>query len=68
MDGHQRTIPARAQVVNGPGHQFLAAATRTENQYSAVARSHLANDLIDDLHGRAAADNVFNFNAPKVHQ
>ena len=46
VDGHQETIAPRAELVDGPGDQFLAGARFAEDQHGAVG----AGDLLMAAH------------------
>ncbi len=56
VEGHERLVAARAVVVDGPGHQFLARAGLALNQHGAVHRRHQLERGEETLHHVAAAD------------
>jgi hypothetical protein len=51
MHGHIRPARARAQPMNGVGHQFLAGAALPLHQHRGAGGRHLAHRLVDLVHG-----------------
>ncbi len=50
---HQRRLPPRAQLVDGPGHQLLAGAALAQQQDGRVGPGHPADRIHRGLPGRA---------------
>ena len=51
IDAHIVLVPAPAQAVHRAGHQVLAGAALTQDQYPRVARRHRLNQLAMQLVG-----------------
>ena len=55
VDRHQQVVPARAELVDGPGDQLLAGAGLAEDQDGAVGPGDLLDRQPDRLHRLALA-------------
>jgi hypothetical protein len=64
VDGHEGTVPTGAQAVNGARHQLLAGAGLALDQDGAFALRDAGERLDEPPHGRAAADDVPDLEAP----
>ena len=58
VHGHERPVGPRAEVVDGPGDQFLARAALALDQHRGVGVGHLLDQLEDLPHRLALADHI----------
>ncbi len=58
VDGDEGALRARAELVDGACHQFLAGAALPLDQHGGARGRHLADHLEDFLHGRRLADDT----------
>jgi hypothetical protein len=58
VDGHERLVLARAQVVDGAGDQLLAGAALAGDEHGRVAVGDPVDQLADPADGRALADDA----------
>ena len=56
IDGDERFVAPRTQIVDGARHQFLARAARTGDQHRGRARRHLLDQPENRLHFRRCTD------------
>ena len=56
VDRHEGPLAARSELVDRFGHQFLAGAAFTQDQYSQIVAQDAGDHAVDVLHRLASAD------------
>ena len=57
-DFDQRPLPARAGVMDRPGHQLLTGPGLAQNEHGSIGGGHLLDQAEDLREGRTASDDV----------